>query len=111
MVAASGCCVLDPAPDMALAADMLTTARALHPRLDAIEVAGAWGGMIDVTPDEIPIIDEAPGIPGLWIATALSGHGFGIGPGVGQVTAQLATGRTPIVDPAPFALSRFGGRA
>ncbi len=102
--------VLDPRPDMGLVADMLATARGLHPRLGDIKVAEAWGGMIDVTPDEIPIIDAAPGIPGLWIATGLSGHGFGVGPGVGQMAAQLATERTPIVDPAPFALSRFGGR-
>jgi glycine/D-amino acid oxidase-like deaminating enzyme len=103
--------VLDPRPDMGLIEDMLATARRLHPRLGDIGVAEAWGGMIDVTPDEIPVIDAAPGIPGLWIATGLSGHGFGIGPGVGEMAAQLAMGRTPIVDPSAFELSRFGGRA
>ena len=44
--------VLDPRPDMGLVADMLATARGLHPRLGDIKVAEAWGGMIDVTPDE-----------------------------------------------------------
>ncbi|WP_075221436.1 NAD(P)/FAD-dependent oxidoreductase [Acuticoccus yangtzensis] len=99
--------VLDPAPDMALLGDILATAKRLHPALKDVEIAGAWGGMIDVTPDEVPIIDETPGTPGLWIATGLSGHGFGIGPGVGRMATQLMTGRTPLADPAPFALARF----
>jgi len=103
--------VLDPAPDMALLGDMIETARRIHPALGDIRIAEGWAGLIDVTPDEIPIIDEAPGTPGLFIATGLSGHGFGIGPGVGRLAAQRVTGRTPVVDPAPFALSRFASRA
>jgi glycine/D-amino acid oxidase-like deaminating enzyme len=99
--------VLDPAPNTALARNMLTSAKALHPQLGNIQIAGTWAGMIDVTPDELPIIDEMPGCAGLWVATGLSGHGFGIGPGVGRVVAELATARNPIVDTAPFALSRF----
>ncbi|GAB5377425.1 MAG: FAD-binding oxidoreductase [Acuticoccus sp.] len=103
--------VLDPAPDMALLEEVIAEARRIHPRLADIKIAEAWGGMIDVTPDEVPIIDETPGTPGLWIATGLSGHGFGIGPGVGRLASQLLAGRAPIVDPAPFRLSRFARRA
>lgn len=99
--------VFDPEPDPALLASLLATAKDLHPQLGDIQIAESWGGMIDVTPDEIPIIDEAPAAPGLWIATGLSGHGFGIGPGVGRMAAQLITGRTPVVDPEPYRLSRF----
>ncbi|WP_108485087.1 NAD(P)/FAD-dependent oxidoreductase [Oceaniglobus ichthyenteri] len=99
--------VLDPAPNRALARDMLETAKRLHPGLGNIQIAGVWAGMIDVTPDELPIIDEIPGWAGLWAATGMSGHGFGIGPGVGRVVGELATGRRPIVDISPFALSRF----
>ncbi|UOM34084.1 FAD-binding oxidoreductase [Acuticoccus sp. I52.16.1] len=103
--------ILDPEPDHALLADMLKSAKEIHPALAGVEIAESWGGMIDVTPDEIPIIDEAPGTPGLWIATGLSGHGFGIGPGVGRLAASLVEGRTPVVDPAPFRLSRFAEAA
>jgi glycine/D-amino acid oxidase-like deaminating enzyme len=38
--------------------------------------------MIDTLPDVVPVVDRAP-IPGLTIATGMSGHGFGIGPGMG----------------------------
>lgn len=37
----------------------------------------------------------------------LSGHGFDIGPGAGQLMADLVTGGPPPVDPGPFRSSRF----
>ncbi|MFN3616110.1 MAG: NAD(P)/FAD-dependent oxidoreductase [Rubrimonas sp.] len=103
--------VLDPAPDMALLNDVLAAARALHPRLGDIRIEQAWAGMIDVTPDELPVIDHLPQRPGLVLATGLSGHGFGLGPGAGLLAAQLATGRAPAADPAPFAYARLHPRA
>ena len=66
-----------------------------------------WAGMIDVTPDEIPVLGPVDGLPGLFVATGFSGHGFGIGPAAGYVMAQLARGEQPVVDLAPFRLARF----
>jgi glycine/D-amino acid oxidase-like deaminating enzyme len=63
--------------------------------------------MIDVTPDQIPVISPISEIAGLVVATGLSGHGFGIGPGVGRLAADLVLDRTPLVDPTPFAFERF----
>lgn len=99
--------VLDPAPDMALLNEVIAGARALHPRLGDIRITQAWAGLIDVTPDELPVIDHLPHRPGLVLATGTSGHGFGLGPGVGLLAAQLATGRAPVVDPAPFTYARL----
>ena len=42
----------------------------------------------DVTPDEVPVFGEAPGLRGLVIATGFSGHGFGHGVGLCQYGAQ-----------------------
>ena len=55
----------------------------------------------------VPVIDHAASLPGLTIATGLSGHGFGIGPGVGRVTADLVMGRDPGHDLSRFRLTRF----
>jgi glycine/D-amino acid oxidase-like deaminating enzyme len=66
-----------------------------------------WAGLIDVTPDAVPVISSVEAIPGLFLSTGFSGHGFGIGPGAGRLTADLVAGDTPVVDPAPFAFSRF----
>ena len=46
-------------------------------------------------------------LPGFFIATGFTGHGFGIGPGAGRLMAELVTGETPVVDPTPFRYSRF----
>jgi glycine/D-amino acid oxidase-like deaminating enzyme len=103
--------VFDPEPDRKLLGRVMAAARALHPQLADARPVQSWGGMIDVMPDEIPVIDTPPGWPGLLIATGLSGHGFGIGPGVGLLAVQTILGTTPLVDAAPFALSRFDRRA
>jgi glycine/D-amino acid oxidase-like deaminating enzyme len=63
--------------------------------------------MIDVTPDEIPVLGPVGGWDGLFLATGFSGHGFGIGPAAGHVMAQLARGEAPVVNLTPFRLARF----
>jgi len=72
-----------------------------------VELKKAWGGHIEMTPDMLPVIDGHAGPSGLITVTGLSGHGFGIGPGVGSVVAEMAAGDTPSVDLTPFRLSRF----
>jgi glycine/D-amino acid oxidase-like deaminating enzyme len=62
--------------------------------------------MIDTLPDVVPLIDYAP-IPGLTLATGMSGHGFGIGPGMGRVVADLVTGGHVGHDLARFRFKRF----
>ena len=81
--------------------------RAFLPQLRDVPAVEDWGGMIDVTPDEVPTIGPVAGLEGLTLASGLSGHGFGFGPGAGLLAAQLATGRAPAADPAPFATDRF----
>lgn len=105
------CRVLDPDPQDRPLAQALRAVRAAFPVFAKARIAERWGGIIDVTPDGVPIIDHASDLPGLVIATGFSGHGFGIGPAAGQLAAELATGAAPLVDPAPFRLSRFGGTA
>ena len=70
-------------------------------------VAESWGGMIDVMPDAIPVISPVESLPGFFIATGFSGHGFGIGPGAGKLVADMVAGDPTLVDPAPFRISRF----
>jgi glycine/D-amino acid oxidase-like deaminating enzyme len=63
--------------------------------------------MIDLMPDLVPVIDRAPNLPGLTVGTGMSGHGFGIGPGVGRVLADLAAHRRPAHDLSRFRATRF----
>lgn len=99
--------ILDPRPDARVIAKTLERARALLPALRDIPVQASWAGYIDSTPDGVPVIDAQIGVPGLAMASGLSGHGFGIGPGVGHLMADLLLGRTPITETAQYRLSRF----
>ena len=99
--------VLDPAPDRNYLRQALDRLKAAMPAFAEARVVQEWAGMIDVTPDAIPVISTVEQVPGLVIATGFSGHGFGIGPGAGHLAADLATGAAPIVDPAAFRFSRF----
>lgn len=99
--------VLDPEPSQVTLRRTLAAARDAFPALHNADVTQSWGGLIDVTPDELPVISEVPARPGLFVSTGYSGHGFGIAPAAGRLTADLVTGDRPIVDPRPFALTRF----
>ncbi len=99
--------VLDPAPvGRLLDAGRRNLVRAFPGFADMV-VAETWAGLMDVTPDAVPVIGPAAVLPGLFLATGFSGHGFGIGPGAGRLMADLITGHAPLVDPAPFRLGRF----
>ncbi|WP_170332267.1 NAD(P)/FAD-dependent oxidoreductase [Ruegeria arenilitoris] len=101
------CRVLDPEPSQKALRQAWASARKAFPVLEQAEIVQSWAGMIDVTPDAIPVISHVDDIPGMIIATGFSGHGFGIGPGAGRLVADLATQTTPCVDPTAFRLSRF----
>ena len=98
---------MDPKPDPKLLDDVLKNAQALYPQLSQSRPAQTWAGMIDVMPDEVCTVGELPEIPGLVLATGLSGHGFGLGPAVGMLAAQLISGETPLVDPDCISPVRF----
>jgi sarcosine oxidase, subunit beta len=85
------------------------TSRAL-PKLAEARYARGWAGAFDITPDWMPILDESP-LGGFFIAAGMSGHGFKLAPAVGEMMGALITGSLPPVNPAPFRLSRFAGRA
>lgn len=77
------------------------------PELAGVGIAEAWAGMIDVTPDAVPYLGEDHRLPGLFYATGLSGHGFGIGPAIGKILADLAVGASPGHELARFRTGRF----
>lgn len=101
------CRVLDPEPSQKVLRRTWASARKAIPALEDAEIVQSWAGLIDVTPDAIPIISKVEHLPGLHIATGFSGHGFGIGPAAGRLVADLVTQSTPCVDPTAFRLSRF----
>jgi glycine/D-amino acid oxidase-like deaminating enzyme len=77
------------------------------PSFQGAQIAGAWFGPYDVTPDWNPVMDFAPGIGGLVLSFGFSGHGFKLAPALGRLLAQLALGQPQDLDLGPYSLSRF----
>ncbi len=99
--------VLDPKPNARILAQARRNLARDFPELGHVAIAESWAGIIEASPDVRPIISTVDGMEGLIVSTGYSGHGFGIGPGAGRATAELAAGDVPAVDLSPFRLSRF----
>jgi sarcosine oxidase subunit beta len=89
---------------------MTTLARATEviPTLLDIPIGRVWGGLIDMTPDALPVIERVPEIDDLIIAAGFSGHGFCLGPITGQIIRELALDGCSTLPIAPFRHDRFG---
>ena len=72
-----------------------------------MQVVGAWAGLMVVTPDAVPVISAVDALPGFYISTGFSGHGFGVGPAAGQLIADLLKGTRALVDPKPYGFQRL----
>lgn len=77
------------------------------PAFAEAEIEGFWGGILDLTPDALPVIDHVPGYENLVVAAGFSGHGFGIGPVTGPLAADLALERSPRLALDAFKFDRF----
>ena len=81
-------------------------ARNLFPLAERLE-AEPWMGARPCTPDMMPIIGRAPRHASLWFAFGHAHHGLTLGPVTGRLVAEMMTGETPFVDPAPYRADRF----
>ncbi len=82
-------------------------ARELFP-IGARKESMPWLGRRPCLPDMRPVIGPFPGKPGLWLDSGHHHLGLTLGPVTGRLLADLMTGETPMVDPAPFRAERFG---
>ena len=77
------------------------------PALADVEPKRGWAGLYEMTPDHNALIGEAAELSGFFYACGFSGHGFLMGPAVGEVVADLMTGRVPFVDVSGMDKDRF----
>ncbi len=85
---------------------ILATAKSLFPRINTKD-ASVWFGLRPSTPDSVPVIDNVPSIPGLYLACGHGHTGLTGSPMTGRVLTQLVTGVPSGIDVAPYRLSRF----
>jgi len=99
--------VLDPEAKHAQVEAIRKNFAKRFPEIGKPEIKLSWAGMIDTMPDIIPIVDRVPSLAGMIVATGMSGHGFGIGPGFGKIISEIAQNKTPGHDMKRFRFGRF----
>jgi sarcosine oxidase subunit beta len=85
-------------------------AAAVERRAPAISDVGlrpGWAGLYEMTPDHNALIGESPDVSRFLYATGFSGHGFLMGPAVGEVMRDLYLGESPAVDVSTLTAGRF----
>ncbi len=79
----------------------------LLPGVANLNIIRVWSGIESYTPDSLPIMGPSGKVKGLFYAFGFCGHGFQLGPGVGDVMAELiSTGSTRTLI-SPFDIRRF----
>jgi len=79
------------------------------PDLSDVGLGAGWAGLYEMTPDHNALVGEAEDVTRFLYATGFSGHGFLMGPAIGEVMRDLYLGRTPVVDVSPLTVARFAG--
>lgn len=79
----------EPPCDRGSVARALTRLGEVFPAARSARVERCWGGLVDMTPDGLPILDRA-GPDGLVVLTGMCGHGLALGPVLGRIGADLA---------------------
>lgn len=100
----------DPSRLMTNSMTLSASCRAIEgyiPALAGAKIVRSWCGWLDMTYDGVPFLGPVEEVPGLILACGFCGHGFGTGPAVGLMLAQMVAGEETVVDLSPLHYNRF----
>jgi glycine oxidase len=83
-------------------AELHAIATERFPILKRFPVEAHWAGLRPSSPAGVPYIGRHPDIAGLFVNAGHFRNGIVLGPASARLVADLALGRTPIIDPAPY---------
>ncbi|HYI15581.1 MAG TPA: FAD-binding oxidoreductase [Thermomicrobiales bacterium] len=103
---------VEPEPNPNTAVQSLLGLHALVPPVENTRIRRLWAGLIDTTPDALPVLGPVDTPKGFVFATGFSGHGFALGPVAGKLVSELILDGQSSIDIYPLTYSRFKeGRA
>lgn len=83
----------------------------LAPALSKLNIIRVWSGIEGYMPDDRPIMGASGNVSGLYYAFGFCGHGFQLGPGVGDTMAELIDTGSTSTPLEPFDIRRFASVA
>ena len=81
----------------------------LMPGMGSVPVLRTWAGIIDATPDHLPIVDQIEGLDGYYVNIGFGGIGFAWSPIAGTVMSEILTDGNSRFDVEFLRASRFDG--
>ncbi len=87
--------------------EMTKTITKVLPPLKNVRMVRQWAGLYNITPDRQPILGEAPGVEGFYLAVGFSGHGFMFGPAIGVLLAENILGEETTLPIDMLHMNRF----
>lgn len=87
--------------------NQLPQLKRLVPALANVNIIRVWSGIEAYLPDDRPVMGPSSRVPGLYYAFGFCGHGFQLGPGVGDVMAELIDAGATSTPLDPFSIARF----
>lgn len=99
--------ILDGKPDLKQSKAALAIFKKKFPAAASATITECWGGIVDTTPDRLPILSAVDRLPGLYLCSGFSAHGLAMAPAAAQLVADLIDRRTPDIPPSPYRLERF----
>jgi sarcosine oxidase, subunit beta len=83
----------------------------LAPALARLNIIRVWSGIEGYMPDDRPVMGPSGNVSGLYYAFGFCGHGFQLGPGVGDTMAELIDTGATSTPLEPFDIRRFASVA
>jgi len=77
------------------------------PQLETAEIANAWAGLYETTPDHREVIGYDDTVEGMFVVAGFSGHGFMHAPAAGLIASELITGKKTTIDVETLNPKRF----
>ncbi len=94
--------------DVSFIAEVTGRLQERWPGFDQVLALNSYTGLYDVTPDWHPVLGRVDGVEGLYLCAGFSGHGFKIGPAIGEVMAEeIVDGGAHSIDITRLNLRRF----
>ena len=81
----------------------------LVPGMAHLPVLRTWAGIMDATPDHLPIVDKLDYPEGMYVNVAFGGVGFSNSPGAGKAISELIVDGECSFDITGFKVGRFAG--
>ena len=89
-------------------AEVTERLRARWPGFGQVLGINSYTGLYDVTPDWHPVLGRVDGVEGFFMCAGFSGHGFKIGPAIGEVMSEeIVDGAAHSIDITLLNLRRF----